>query len=143
MPTDFNPLNVLMRDGPIPPVDPADLKSVWVMMEGYKKDFEKLMPDRAPNETFSVRIDCYRQACSPGADVGAVWYRLSMLEMLKHLNEAGGPTLPGMNDSKPSDALFKAFAIVPMTALGPGGRREGFPFDMDELTRLVKKESEA
>jgi hypothetical protein len=53
-----------------------------------------------------------------------------------------GPTLPGLIDGKPCDDVFKALAIAPMTGIPPGGRK-GFPFDVDELIRLIQKESEA
>lgn len=48
--------------------------------------------------------DLYQRVCSPGADVRAVWYRLSRLEMLEHFLKvayAGGQW---------SDAAFKAAA---------------------------------
>jgi hypothetical protein len=50
------------------------------------------------------------------------------------LRFAGGPILPTM----PSDAVFKALAVVPMT----NGGREGIPIDAKELIRLIKQESE-
>jgi hypothetical protein len=38
---------------------------------------------------------------------------------------------------------FRALAIVPMTGRRPGVLYEGPPFDVEELIRLIKKESEA
>jgi hypothetical protein len=58
-------------------------------------------------------------------------------------SEPGGPTLPGLTDGKPGDAVFKALSIVPMTGMQPGIVREGHPFDMEELIRLIQKESQA
>jgi hypothetical protein len=82
MATQADPLNDFcwLKDGPIPPVDPADLKSIWAMQEELKRDFEKRVPNRAPNQDFSVSINNYKRVCSPGANVGALWYRLSILE---------------------------------------------------------------
>src|SRR5271166_4759971 len=109
MVTDFGPFMEMswMKDGPVPPVDPAELKSVWAKQEEFKKS---LPPRSAPDESLCVSVDFYKQACGPGADVGAVWYRLSMLELLKAASEAGGPTLPGLTEGKTEDAVFKALA---------------------------------
>jgi hypothetical protein len=141
MATDFNPLKNIsfLNNNPVPSVDPADLKSVWTMQEELKKDFEKRTPNRAPNQGFGISVSTYSQACSPGADVASIWYRLSMLWML---SESMGSNLPGMHDGKTDDAVFKALAILPLTGL-PRGGREGLPFDLDELIRLIQKESEA
>lgn len=50
--------------------------------------------------------------------------------------------MPGMKDDKPTDALFRAFAVVPMTGRRTDGPRVGFPVDMEKLIRLVNIESE-
>jgi hypothetical protein len=145
MATQSEPLNDLcwMKDGPIPPVDPADLKSVWAMQEKLKKDFEEHTPNRTPNQTFAVSINSFKQVCSPAANAGAVWYRLSMLEMLRHISEATGASLPWPREGKPGDAVFKALATVPMTGLPPGVVRKVPPFDPEELIRLIMEEPEA
>jgi hypothetical protein len=125
MATQADPLNDFcwLKDGPIPPVDPADLKSIWAMQEELKRDFEKRVPNRAPNQDFSVSINNYKRVCSPGANVGALWYRLSILEMPRHVSEATGTSLPWPREGKPGDAVFKALAIVTMTGLAPSTRR--------------------
>jgi hypothetical protein len=142
MATNLDPLNDFcwMKDGPIPPVDPADLKSVWAMQKEFKKDFEKRMPDHAPNETVGVGIDYYRRVCGPGANVGAVWYRLSRLEALQMMSEAGGQSWAGLTEGKPDDAVFKALANLSMTGMQPGVIREGLPFDVEQLIRLIREE---
>ena len=54
-------------------------------------------------------------------------------------------------EGKIDDAVFKALAILPMTGMPPSGRgpfpldakeliRLTFPFDVDELKRLIKEE---
>jgi hypothetical protein len=46
-----------------------------------------------------------------------------------------------MQNGKPTDAVFKAFAIVPMSGLRRGDPpHEWPPFDVDELFRLIEKE---
>ena len=121
MAAEFDPLDDFcwIKDGPIPPVDPADLKSVWAMQEELKRKFEKLVPNRAPDQYCSVGIDYVKRACSPGANAGAVWFRLAKLEMLKMRSEATGTSLPWLQEGKPGDAVFKALATLPMTGLHP------------------------
>jgi hypothetical protein len=113
------------------------------MQEEREKDFDKRKPGQAPNETFCISINYYKRLCSPGANVGAVWYRLSILEMLRHISEITGTSLPWPREGKPGDAVFKALATVPMTGLPPGVVRKVAPFDPDELIRLIKEEPEA
>jgi hypothetical protein len=90
-----------------------------------------------------VEAKYHKRACSPGANVGAVWYRLSILEMLRHISEITGTSLPWPREGKPGDAVFKALATVPMTGLPPGVVRKVLPFDPDELIRLIKEKPEA
>jgi hypothetical protein len=142
MATNFDPLRDIpwMKDGrPLPSADPADLKSVWTMQQEVKKDLDKRLPNRNPNQGFSIGIDVYQRACSPGADAFLVWRRLAMLETVQRIFSEAGGTLPGFTDGKPRDAVFKALAIVPMT----DGGQESIPIDAKELIRLIKKESEA
>ena len=80
---------------------------------------------------------------SPGANVGNASYRLSWLRHLQILSEAGHLTFPWIHDGEPEDAVFKALAIVPMTGRLPGVTYDRPPFDVEELIRLIKKESEA
>ena len=66
-----------------------------------------------------------------------------MLEMLRHISKATGTSLPWLQEGKPSDCVFKALAVLPMIGLPPGVVRESPSFDVDELIRLIQKESEA
>ena len=90
---------------------------------------------------FAVALDLYKRACRPGAHVWSVWYRCSQFERLRNFHELTGTNLPWLHDGKPDEAVFKALAVVPMTKMPPGGR-EGLPFDVEELIRLIRKESE-
>jgi hypothetical protein len=46
-------------------------------------------------------------------------------------------TRPG----EPSDAIFKAFAKVPMKVMAPNVEHDdSLPFDLDELTQMIEKE---
>jgi hypothetical protein len=77
MATNDLPLNKLfgIPEGPIPPVDPADLRRVWEM--------QRELQARTPGQQIGISVDFYERACSPGANVGAVWFRIAMLEMLR------------------------------------------------------------
>src|SRR5271169_3038633 len=107
------------------------------MMEESEKKLEKLLPDHKLSHVIYNLTDDFYRALSPGANVGAVWYRCSTLEVLQGMSKVGGPALPGMKDGQPTDALFKAFAVVPITGLGDEPH-VGFPCDWKELIRLVK-----
>jgi hypothetical protein len=170
MASDFDPMKVLMRDGPIPPVDPVDIKKVYLMMEEYNKKIQR--PDPAPEQNAGsaaeqsngIGVNPYTRICSQGADVGAVvfrvWMTASMSGMRQLGNEERKTEFPWIHDGRPSDAFFKAVAIVPMT--GPlripldertitakvstvkvVGKKLAYstngPFDPEELFRLIKE----
>jgi hypothetical protein len=122
------------ENDPVPAVAPADLKGVWAMQNDVQARF--------PGQQGVISIDLYKRACSHGADVRAVFLRVSMLRVLQMLSESGGLISPWLHDGKPDDAVFKVVATVPMIGLQLGTPREGFPFDAEELVRLIKKESE-
>ena len=136
MATNSNPFadSILMKDGLIPTVDPADLKSVWAMQEDVIATH--------PGQQIAVASSPYERACTPGANVQAVFFRVSMLQVLKMMSESEGLISPWLHDGKPEDTVFKVLATIPMNGLPPGGR-QGLPFDVEEFRRLIKKESEA
>jgi len=70
----------------------------------------------------------------------SVRYRLTLLHHIVQLNEAGKLALPGMDQGRPSDAMFRAFAKVPMEARPPNVDQESLPFDTGELIRLNEEE---
>jgi hypothetical protein len=45
-----------------------------------------------------------------------------------------------MDQGRPSDAMFRAFAKVPMEARPPNVDQESLPFDTGELIRLNEEE---
>jgi hypothetical protein len=122
-----------LENGPVPAVDPADLRSVWVM----QNDFQAL----GPGEQLAIGADSFERACSPGADVRAVFIRASMLRKLKLMSESGGLISPWLHHGEPDDAVFKVVAAFPMIRMEPGVRRGGLPFDVEELIRKVRKEA--
>jgi hypothetical protein len=135
MTTSSNPFadSILMKDGLIPIVDPADLKNVWAMQEDVLVTH--------PGQQVGIASFLYERACTPGANVQAVFFRVSMLRVLKMMSESEGLISSWLYDGKPEDAVFKVLATMPMNGLPPSGR-QGLPFDVEEFRRLIEKESE-
>jgi hypothetical protein len=126
----------ISENDPVAAVTPADLKSVWAMQDDVQARF--------PGEQVMIGVQQWESACSPGADVRAVFFRVSILRILQMLSGSGALISPWLHDGKPDDAVFKVVATLPMTGLQPGTiPRQGFPFDAEELIRLIKKESGA
>jgi hypothetical protein len=122
-----------LENGPVPAVDPADLRSAWAM----QNDVQAL----GPGERFAIATDLCKRACSPGADVRAVFIRASMLRKLKLMSESGGLISPWLHHGEPDEAVFKVVATFPMIRMQPGVRRGGLPFDVEELIKKVRKEA--
>jgi hypothetical protein len=97
------------KDGSVASVDPDDLKKVWAMQQEVQA--------RAQEHGFGLSVGAiglgvFANACSPGADVTAVWYLVSMLRMLCLI-----PTLLSawMHDGKPDDVIFRVAAKFPIS----------------------------
>src|ERR1700690_3946395 len=134
MQTNSNPFaDRMMTDGSIPTVDPADLKSVWQMQEGVFRSH--------PGQHLAVGFDLYERACTAGANVHAVFLRISMLRMIQMLVESERLIFPWLHEGKPDDVVFKVLAALPMTGL-PTSPSNGFPFDMEEFRKLIEMESQ-
>jgi hypothetical protein len=115
-------------EGLIPAVDPADLRSVWKM--------QREVQERAPGGHAAILSDeLYKRACSPGANIGAVWFRTAMLGML----EMFGMLAAWIQEGVIADAVFQVAATFPMKGIAIGTPREGFPFDVQEFLSQVAK----
>ena len=55
-----------------------------------------------------LSAESYKQACKPGADVGAVFERVSHLSILQEL----GVLASWLNDGVPDDAVFHVVATI-------------------------------
>jgi hypothetical protein len=120
----FNPLGDI-PEGPIPPVDPADLRSLWEM--------QREVQARTAGQHTAISAEIYKRACSPGANVGAVWFRASLIGMLEML----GVLRPWIHEGVVADAVFKVAATFPMNGMAIGVPRQGLPFDMQELISQI------
>lgn len=116
----FNPLGD-NPEGPIPPVDPADLRSVWEMQR-------ELQAHSPGGGGVILDVEMYKSACSPGADVGSVWFRTSLIGMLR----------PWIREGAVDDAVFKVAATFPMNGMAVGVPRQGLPFDVQEFLRQIE-----
>ena len=62
--------------------------------------------------------------------------------MLELANKTMGLNFPVTLDGKPTDAVFRAFATIPMKGIPKGGSNTP-RFDLFELVKMILKESEA
>jgi len=109
----------------VPPVDPADIRSVYRM----QKEFQALVP----NEGLMIHADEYKKACRPGASVGAVFERTSMLGVL----QAAEILRP--EDAVIDDVVFQVLASIPMKRMKVGVVYDGLPFDTQEFLKEVER----
>jgi hypothetical protein len=83
--------------GPVPEVNPVDFRAMWNMAAPGARSRRVFPPS-----TFN-------------SDMSAVMWRLEMLLYLRRQSQAAGHTMPGLQeDGEPSNAVFRAFSVVPM-----------------------------
>jgi hypothetical protein len=111
----------------ISPVDPADIQSVWTMQHEFQARF--------PNEGLVISADIYKQACRPGAHVGAVCERTSQLGLLQML----GVLSSWLRDGVLDDAVFQVLATIAMKRMQVGVVYNKPPFDVDEFIKQVEE----
>lgn len=113
--------------GDVAAVAPADLRAVSAMV----RDIQTTMA----GQHSSIDIRAFQSACSPGADVMAVWYRASMLGLLQMI--PGGPLTPWTHDGELDDAVFQVAATFQMKNMGVGVVHDGLPFDVEEFLKQI------
>jgi hypothetical protein len=127
------------NDDSVAAVDPADLRNIWTMQRDALSDH--------PDQPFAIDIRCFEQACSPEADIQALWYRISMLQML-----AGpmGLLSRWLRDGEFADCVFKVAATFPMKrpwvdVLAKiqfvGAVPRGPPFDVLKFIEQIEKQN--
>ena len=116
------------RGNAVAAVSPDDLRNVWKMM----RDLQAHTP---AGQSGSFSSELYENACSPGANVVAVWYRASILEVLQMLPE--NPLMPWSHEGELDDAVFQIAATFPMKKLPIGLVMNGLPFDVQELVKQI------
>jgi len=117
--------------GSVPPVEPADLRSVWTM----QSDIQALRP----GEQIGIPADAYRRACGPEADVRAAYERVSHLWMLREV----GALATWLHDGVPNDAVFHVAATIPMSRMQMGVVYQKPPFDLEEFIKQVEERTQS
>jgi len=116
------------RGNDVAAVSPDDLRNVWIMM----RDLEVRTPE---GQTGSLSSGLYEGACSPGANVLAVWYRASILGVLQRPPD--NPLTPWSHGGELDDAVFQIAATFPMEKLPTGLVKNGLPLDVQELVKQI------
>ena len=116
------------RGSDVTAVNPEDLRNVWKMIRD-------LQARALAGQSGSISNELYEGACSPGANVVAVWYRASILEVLQML--PGNPLMPWSHQGELHDAVFQITATFPMKKLPVGLLKNGLPFDVQELVKQI------
>lgn len=111
---------------PVPEVDPEDLKALWQQQQ----EVQAMHPGQ-----HATGIDVMKAVCKPGANVKAVWYRMSMFGLLTMA--AKEQTSPWIKGGEPLDVVFRIIANIPMEWIGHTPR-EGLPFDVEEFFRRLE-----
>jgi hypothetical protein len=109
---------------PVPVVDPEDLKIVFDTYEDATKRGIK-----------TVGAGTFMHACKPGADLTALWFRYSILQL--GLSRPVPELAPWVKDGEPADAVFREASRIPMEWIGVGISHQGTPFEPEELFRRI------
>ncbi|HEY6304644.1 MAG TPA: hypothetical protein VIX14_16420 [Terriglobales bacterium] len=120
-------------DEDVPKVDVPDLKAV----RGLYKAVEGMNPGQ--QGCVGIDIEIVRAACSAGADVGAVSYRYSMLQLLTMF--PGDLLAPWSDNGEFHDAVFKVAARIQMKWIEVGVPQPRLPFDLEVFLQEVRKAS--
>jgi hypothetical protein len=117
--------------GSVPPVEPADLRSVWTMQSEIQA--------RRPGEQIGIGAESYKRACGPEADVRAVYERVSLLWMLREVEVLA----TWVHDGVPDDAVFHVAATIPMSRMQIGVVYNKPPFDVYEFIKQVEERTQS
>jgi hypothetical protein len=121
--------------GDVPAVAPADLKAVRAMTREVQT--------ATGGQAGMIDVALYKRACSPGADVDAMWYRASMLGLLQMLPQMSpqmfpeSPLTPWTHDGELDDVVIQVAATFPMKNMGVDVIHDGLPFDVEEFLKQI------
>jgi hypothetical protein len=93
-----------------------------------------------PGQRVAVSSNVLEQVCQPGADVQAVAYRRTMLQLIQHV--APEQLEPWTKDGELNETVFLAAAEIPMEWIGRE-ERQGLPFDVGEFFRRLSSDAAA
>jgi len=78
-----------------------------------------------------------KNVCKPGADVQAVWYRMSLVWVLSQV--AREQLAAWTKEGELDDAVYRTIAKIPMEWIG-NNEREGLPFDVEDFFRRLNQD---
>jgi hypothetical protein len=107
----------------IPPVDPIDVRHVLELYERVDAERHNLGMEGSA----AVGTDLMATACSPGADVGAVWLRSAMLSLMVKQ----GVLADWRDGTQLDDGAYRVAATMPLS---------GFQFDPTAFVRRLREE---
>jgi hypothetical protein len=111
---------------PVPQVDPSDMKALWALYEDSRK--------RHPEGGVMIGRRLMQALCKPGADVTAISYRATKLELLRHI-------LPDIMEpliQEKLDGVLKAVSEIPMKWIG-AKVHHGWTFDPEDFLHRVRE----
>jgi hypothetical protein len=112
-------------DGPLPPVDPKDLKLMWEFYRDVGKD----------GKGSAIAFGLLQAVCGQGANVMVVWQRMSMISTLIMI----GPMLaPWQHGEELDDIVFRVASTFPINGMKCGVRYESLPFDLDGFLQVLR-----
>ena len=117
------------QNSPVATVNPADLRRVWAICHGEQS--------RTPDQQFAIGLNSFKVACSPGADVHAVWYRAVLLELL---GGRMGLLSRWLHNGELDNSVFTVAANA-IKRLQVGEVHEGLPFDVQELLKQIDEQA--
>lgn len=91
--------------------------------------------DRAQSGATFIDIRSFQHVCSPGANVMAVWFRVSMLEAMKVMTP--DMLAPWTHNNDLDDVVFQVAATFPMKKMQVGVVHDGPPFDVEEFVKQI------
>lgn len=113
-----------VEDGaPIPPVDPIDLMHLQRLYEQLEEHRRAAGKERRG----AIGIGLIARACTPGADVGAVWVRSTLLGVMLQQ----GVLADWQRGAGLDDAVYRVAATMPLN---------GFQLDPNAFVRRLREE---
>lgn len=105
----------LTAGGPIPAVNPADLRGVWERIHEMNTELLENRDPKPGGQQTAIGIDAslLAQACNPEANVLAVWARSSLLGILVDQ----GLLISWQRGTQLDDAVFDVAATFPIPGL--------------------------
>jgi hypothetical protein len=106
-------LEAWVAGGQTPPVKPADVKALFEFMQKAVADLKPGDTESTEQPTIGICAEVLAQACSPEANVTAVWLRSAIIGALLQT----GLLSPWQSEGHLDDAVFEVAASFPFAGL--------------------------